>query len=219
MEYSSERETELRVQASLVAEKELRARITRDAALLAEAKTERDAIEDALAALRLERLGDRIAEAIAPSTEAVEPASPPVRFAGRLGERLAEALRGTLEHASAVVGARLQPAGVLGDEPGEAVGQPGTLTLPAESAQVLGEDVQSRVVIAAGAIRIWLAGLTAVRPGDEVVVAAVTTTGAVAEGRARVQPGTDRVRLELPWPDREPPAELAFGVVRRDSGS
>jgi hypothetical protein len=201
------------VQASLVAEKELRARITRDAALLAEARSELDRIDDELASLRAERLGDRIAETLGPPRTATDPAAPGA-VAGRIGTRLAEAVRRSIEHASEVLGAELQPAPVLGEGDTRAADRPARLVLSRDSLRVLGGDVQSRVVITPGAIRIWLAGLSALEPGDVVVVAALTPDGRLAETRAVLAPGTDRVRLELAWPVRDDPTELALAVVR-----
>src|SRR4051812_39301482 len=113
-----EREEELQVRASEVDEKLLRARVTDDARLLAEARAELDLVEGELAELRVKRIGrDRIQALIEDAGSAIEEPARVPRMFGAISERLTDALGG-LRDATALVGARVQVSTVLsGSEP------------------------------------------------------------------------------------------------------
>jgi len=231
MEPDPKREGELHVLESEVAEQALRARVTGDADLLEDAKQRLKAIERELAGLRAARMGDGIDHAIAtaagtgPATETVEPATPERvqgkdRVIGSIADRLLQGMREAIQGAGDIIGAQLQPATVLGRDEIEPLGtesssKPAILQMASGASTVLGDRVQTRVVVGDGLIRIWLAGVSSTLAGATVVAAAVTNKGEFVQARAVVRLDGAPIRLELPWAAGEaPPEQLAFAVER-----
>lgn len=138
---------------------------------------------------------------------------------GVISDRLMDAVRRLIDDATDVIGVRLQPAPVMrGVEPKEpdprSTVRSAILEIPYDGYAILGERAQTRVVIAAGSIRIWLSRLSGLAPGDIVVATAVTSTGRLVEARAPFEAGPALLTLDLEWPDADPPSELALAVIR-----
>lgn len=98
------------------------------------------------------------------------------------------------------------------EQPAELV--PARLELPEETSRVLGSSAQTYAVVGSNAVQVWMSRLDALRPGDVVTLAAVTPEGDPILAEA-VVPADDsqRIQLELPWPDTEP--ATAVGIVVR----
>jgi hypothetical protein len=131
---------------------------------------------------------------------------------GELRGRFREAVRAAAP--GRIVGARLAAVGVRGPaEPTDDV-TPVTLLLGAESRAALGSAVQSHVRSGGGTVDVRLSRLEAVPRPSRITVLAEASDGRLLSASAVLDDVADaRLRVSLPWPDDDPPRELAFAVT------
>lgn len=138
---------------------------------------------------------------------------------GVLSDRLMDAIRRLIDGATDVIGVRLQPEPVLrGGRPKGPPPRRAILDIAYDGYEILGERARAGAVFGPGSLQIWLSGVSRLAPGDVVVAIAVTSTGTPVEARAPVEAGTSRLTFELEWPDAALPIDLAFAVIRGETG-
>ncbi|MDA0182904.1 hypothetical protein OJ997_21510 [Solirubrobacter phytolaccae] len=135
-------------------------------------------------------------------------APPPVRVLGVVGERLSRLAEG-LTAATAIVGARLTPIEVLGEDEDSV---PVKLSLPPGAEELLAENADARAVVGDGALRIWISGTWRPAPGSRIVLHVIDSSEATLTTEATVPPGRGRLKFVVDWNDPEPPTSVLLAV-------
>jgi hypothetical protein len=142
-----------------------------------------------------------------PSLSAVEP------LGKQLGARLT-ALADRLSNASVLLPGRLQPIEVLGEGSQVQMG-PIELVLGEDAHRLLAPDLQQHVIFDGSSLLVWLSGTWVVTEPSRLVLYVVGPADEVLSVETDLQPGRNRLRLELAWPHDAPPTELLVAMMPR----